>query len=280
MDTVGVKNKYKHFQSGNLLFSAEKNRETKILATSRTSSSFPITGSIRQGISSCVGPIMNRNHQLNKSANGLDITKSSSFSANRSNSQIRHFSQDSRNNLSAGGTKKKSLAKAGAKDTLPNGYKHPHILTTQIPSKFVLRSPPGLQAQLLNILLKSEQDIKHCQLAFDEYGIQHQAKSRKTMKVFEFDNCVGETKGHSLSMGLDEHVKWITQPQSAQTKAKNVIFLFGQTDALKHQLLNVMQPNSLINQCLKTREIRFLRVSMYHLNQEHLLAHKSFGNKQ
>jgi hypothetical protein len=41
-----------------------------------------------------------------------------------------------------------------------------------------------------------------------------------------------------------------------------------------------MQPNSLINQCLKTKEIRFLRVSMYHLNQEHLLAHKSFGNKQ
>jgi len=47
------------------------------------------------------------------------------------------------------------------------------------------------------------------------------------MKVFEFDNCVGETKGHSLSMGLDEHVKWITQPKSVQNKAKSVIFLFG-----------------------------------------------------
>ena len=29
------------------------------------------------------------------------------------------------------------------------------------------------------------------------------------MKVFEFDNCIGETKAHSLSMGLEEHVKWI-----------------------------------------------------------------------
>ena len=61
---------------------------------------------------------------------------------------------------------------------------------------------------------------------------------------------------------------------------KNVIFIFGQTDALKTQLLNVMQSNSMINQCLKIRDIRFLRVSMYHLGQEHLLAHKSFGNKQ
>ena len=54
---------------------------------------------------------------------------------------------------------------------LPNSHKHPHILTTQQPSKYVLRSPPGLQAQLLNILLKSELDVNHCQLAFDEHGI-------------------------------------------------------------------------------------------------------------
>jgi len=53
------------------------------------------------------------------------------------------------------------------------------------------------------------------------------------MKVIEFDSCVGETKGHSLSMGLDQHVKWITQPNMISKKAKNVIFLFGQADALK-----------------------------------------------
>ena len=105
------------------------------------------------------------------------------------------------------------------------------------------------------------------------------------MKVFEFDNCVGETKGHSLALGLDQNVKWITQGRlgAAQGKGsapKNVIFLFGQTDALKSQLLNVMQGNSLINQCLGSIDVRFLRVSMYHLGQEYLLAHKSFGNKQ
>ena len=153
-----------------------------------------------------------------------------------------------------------------------------------MPSKYVLRSPPGLQAQLLNILLRSEQDIGHSQLAFDEHGVQSKAKGRKTMKVFEFDNCVGETKGHSLSMGLDHNVRWITQanrPTAGKASpAKNVVFLFGQTDAMKHQLLNVMQSNSLINQCLKTKEVRFLRVSMYHLNQEYLLAHKTFGNRQ
>ena len=102
------------------------------------------------------------------------------------------------------------------------------------------------------------------------------------MKVFEFDNCVGETKGHSLAIGLDANVKWINQVRSAIQKSnppKNVIFLFGQSDALKSQLLNVMQGNSLINQCIKAREIRFLRVSMYHLGQEYLLAHKTFGNK-
>lgn len=59
-----------------------------------------------------------------------------------------------------------------------------------------------------------------------------------------------------------------------------MIFVFGQSDALKTQLLNVMQPNSLINQCLKARDVRFLRVSTYHLNQEYLLGHKTFGSKQ
>jgi len=146
MDTVGIKNKYRHLQSGNQLFSSEKDKEIKILTTSRTSVSFPTTGSIKQGISNSVGPIINRNNVLNKSVNGLDITKSSSFSGNRNDSRVRHLSQDSRSNLSAGGTKKKSQVKAGAKDSLPNSYKHPHILTTQIPSNFVLRSPPGLQA--------------------------------------------------------------------------------------------------------------------------------------
>lgn len=100
------------------------------------------------------------------------------------------------------------------------------------------------------------------------------------MKVIEFDSCVGETKGHSLQMGLDAHVKWIVQSNNPRGNEKNVIFLFGQADALKQQLLNVMQTNSLINQCLRVKDIRFIRVSMYHFGQEYLLAHKSFGNRQ
>ena len=103
------------------------------------------------------------------------------------------------------------------------------------------------------------------------------------MKVFEFDNCIGETKAHSLALGLEQHVRWINQtraPPNGSPPPKNVIFVFGQSEALKTQLLNVMQPNSLINQCLKARDVRFLRVSTYHLNQEYLLGHKTFGSKQ
>ena len=147
-----------------------------VLSTARTSKSHysGAPGSVRVGgISNSVGPSLNR-HGLNKSQNGLDISKISSFTGNqnRSASRPRGNSQDSRSNLSAGGTRRRnSQPKTGAMKQVLNSNKHPHILTTQQPSKYVLRSPPGLQAQLLNILLKSEQDIKHCQLAFDEHGI-------------------------------------------------------------------------------------------------------------
>ena len=78
-----------------------------VLSTARSSKS-GVPGSMRGGISNSVGPTMNRNG-LNKSQNGLDISKISSFSGNhRSASRPRGHSQDSRSNLSAGGTKRRS----------------------------------------------------------------------------------------------------------------------------------------------------------------------------
>ena len=94
-------------------------------------------------------------------------------------------------------------------------------------------------------------------------------KGHKGMKVFEFDNCVGETKGHSLALGLEQHARWVSQVRTpgvakGATSPKNIVFLFGQTDAMKLQLFNVMQSNSLINQCIKLKDVRFLRVAMFH----------------
>lgn len=173
MDSVGVKNKYNslNFGSGASLQNSCE-RGDQAMQSSRTNSSFVAAGSNggRKGIiSNSVGPIPNRN-PVNRSSNGLDISRSSSLSGKKS---ARRFSCDSRSNLSAGvrAKKQKESTNLGAMGAIPNAYKHPHILTTQIPSKFVLRSPPGLQASLYNTLLRSEQDITHCQLAFDEYGV-------------------------------------------------------------------------------------------------------------
>ena len=58
-----------------------------------------------------------------------------------------------------------------------------------------------------------------------------------------------------------------------------MILLFGQTDANKHQLLNVMNQSSIINMSLVTRSVKFLRVSMFHMGQEYLLSHRTFGTK-
>ena len=106
-----------------------------------------------------LGSLFNRNgSMLNKSNNGLDVSRSS----NRSAGRLRAVSHESRGNQQSGGStvnRKTSASKPGAVGALgsmPNAYRHPHILTTTRPSRFVLRSEAGLQAQLLNILLRSE----------------------------------------------------------------------------------------------------------------------------
>ena len=147
MDTVGIKTKYRslHQASSKAIAGLDKENSNKVLSTARSSKSYVNSGSIRAGISSSVGPSMSRSG-LNRSQNGLDVTKSSSMSANRSASRPRGHSHDSRSNNSAGGAKRRSslAAKNGAMGKLPNAYKHPHILTTLQPSRFVLRSPAGL----------------------------------------------------------------------------------------------------------------------------------------
>ena len=58
-----------------------------------------------------------------------------------------------------------------------------------------------------------------------------------------------------------------------------MVFLFGQTEAKKTELLNVVDPNSMFNLFANNRDIRFMRCSMFYLGQEFLLAHKQFGTK-
>lgn len=170
METVGVKYSKQASVSG--FDPVRELMSSQIISTARTSKSNARDSRSRCGTSNSVGPVNNKHGLLNKSSFGLDITKSSSHSANRSASRPRGNSHETRSNNSMGGKQKRqSTSKTGAMGSIPNGYKHPHILTTMKPSKYVLRSPPGLQAQLLNILLKTEQDITHCELAFDEHGM-------------------------------------------------------------------------------------------------------------
>lgn len=221
METVGIYSKYKSMHSG---------------STANVGLGKDVIGQAKGTRGNSVGSLINRKGGiLNRSHNGLDVSKSN----NRSAGRLRAASQEARgNNQSGGSTKNRNsgtskAAPAGAMGSMPNAYRHPHILTTSRPSRFVLRSPAGLQAQLMNILLRTEQDVNHCQLAFDEHGIQSKQKGHRSMKVFEFDNCVGETKGHSLALGLDSNLRWVTTSQTVlQSKSnpgspKNVIFMFG-----------------------------------------------------
>ena len=59
-----------------------------------------------------------------------------------------------------------------------------------------------------------------------------------------------------------------------------MVILFGQTDARKSQLLSVVDDDSLLSNCIRRRHVKFVRVSMYHHDQEYLLAHKAFANRQ
>ena len=91
--------------------------------------------------------------------------------------------------------------------------------------------------------------------------------------MFEFDNAIGETKGHSFTVGIDQQARWVTtfqdeekiQPYGESTEGvKNVVILFGQTDARKSQLLSVVDDDSLLSNCIRRRHVKFVRVSMYH----------------
>ena len=58
-----------------------------------------------------------------------------------------------------------------------------------------------------------------------------------------------------------------------------MVFLFGQTEAKKAELLSVVNPSSMLNIFSAHIDIRFMRCSMFYLGQEYLLAHKQFGSR-
>ena len=149
------------------------------MASSRSNASYGSSAKAYGGGSS-VGAI----YRMNRSGHGLDVstTSASGRSARR---KKRGSSYDSKRNQSAGKRRNKSKIKPPSNN--------PQLLTTMIPSKYLVRGPPGLQSSLLKVLLKGAQDVYNCQQAFEEAVSQ---KTRKSMKVFEFDNCIGETNGH------------------------------------------------------------------------------------
>jgi len=173
MDTVGIASKYKNLNAPSVTKATTRQfgmtlmkeiQPASMITSARQSHRLFKDGGInmRGSKGNSLGPSGSRlgAGYLNKSTNGLDISKSSAYSRNRSAGRMRNSSNESRGNQSAGGVNRKSSANAkkaaGAMGSIPNGYKHPHILTTLQPSRYVLRSPAGLQAQLLNILLRSE----------------------------------------------------------------------------------------------------------------------------
>ena len=91
-------------------------------------------------------------NRLNRSGLDISTTSASGRSARR---RKRGSSYDSKRYQSA--SKKKG--KSGIKP--PNN--NPQLLTTEVPSKFLVRGPPGLQSSLLKVLLKRDQDVYNCQ---------------------------------------------------------------------------------------------------------------------
>jgi len=65
----------------------------------------------------------------------------------------------------------RSAGKVNRTDTVKQLKKaksqHCNLLATHEPSKFVFRCPPGLQSNLLKILLKNEQEVSNCSVAFE-----------------------------------------------------------------------------------------------------------------
>ena len=67
-------------------------------------------------------------------------------------------------------------------------------------------------------------------MAFEKNGLHGESKGRKSLKVFQFDNCIGETRGHSLQIGIDQSVSWITDFRAGiqqEEEVKNFVLLFG-----------------------------------------------------
>lgn len=49
------------------------------------------------------------------------------------------------------------------------------------------------------------------------------------------------------------------------------VFIFGSRDGHKSTLLNLNQEHSFINEAISSREIKFLRVTIVYMGEEHLI---------
>jgi hypothetical protein len=54
----------------------------------------------------------------------------------------------------------------------------------------------------------------------------------------------------------------------------NFVLLFGEQGASKDQLINVVKADSFLNRFTGSTNIKFLRVSMFHMGSEFLLSHR------
>jgi hypothetical protein len=89
--------------------------------------------------SNSMGMPRKRYQSHNNQQHGLDNSRSNSFISSGRSRRKRSLSNESRKSLNLSQTRKSKQHKKKNKDK-----KNPHLLTTQIPSKYVVRSPPGL----------------------------------------------------------------------------------------------------------------------------------------
>jgi len=79
---------------------------------------------------------------------------------------------------------------------------------------------------------------------------------------------------------MKQPVDWLVKKTSEQPEGcNNVVFLFGQSEAKKNELLSYVDPHSMFNLLLKHVDTKFMRCSMFYMGQEYLLAHRQFGTR-
>ena len=108
--------------------------------------------------------------------------------------------------------------------------------------------------------------------------------------TFGFDSCVSEFQSQDVARLISDVLRFLFQGCGKTVSFKgsmegtynsmlsdltpnNFIFLFGQAASGKSDLLNVMHKESLLSRFLEgfKEQVRFLRVSMFYMDQEHVI---------